>query len=343
MGTQLRVSDHSGQSQRRALLKALLIITALGGALFYVINIRRGVIMLAYLELGAAIASLMLFMVVGRTPRLLLWTLIYLIPFLTIMMTALYLPAASPTVFLWIYIVPVLCHLLLGPRLGLAVSAFYILVALGLFLNKYPDYFYRSGYAEIANITLSLAATLAFAYVYENSSQRSRSDLMVMASTDPLTRLANLYRFREAFEYEKRRALRLGTPLSVLVLDLDWFKAVNDTHGHRVGDLVLIHVAECLRERLRATDLPCRVGGEEFTVLLPDTNRDEAVLVAQTLRGLIANRPYQGARLSIALSCSIGVAEWGADGDSIDQLMEVADQRLYIAKQQGRDQVVAEG
>lgn len=343
MGTNLPLSDRSDHSQRRALLKALLIITALCGALFYVINVRRGVLVMAYLELGAAIASLMLFMVVGRTQRLLLWTLIYLIPFLTIMMTALYLPGSSPTVFLWVYIVPVLCHLLLGPRLGLAVAAFYMLIALGLFLHKYPDYLYRSGFAEIANISLSLAATLAFAYVYEHSSQQSRSDLMVMASTDPLTRLANLYRFRQAFEYEKRRALRLGTPLSVLVLDLDWFKAVNDTHGHKVGDLVLIHVAECLRERLRATDLPCRVGGEEFPVLLPDTNREQAVVVAETLRELIGSQPYQAGRLDIPLSCSIGVAEWGTDGDTIEALMEAADQRLYIAKQQGRDQVVAEG
>ncbi|MBL7251076.1 diguanylate cyclase [Alloalcanivorax sp. C16-2] len=335
--------DHNGESQRRALLKALLIITALCGVLFFVINSRRGVMVLAYMELGAAVASLALYVVARRTRRLLLWTLLYLIPFLTIMMVALYIPGSSPTVFLWVYIVPVLCHLLLGQRLGLAVSVFYILVALFLFLHKNPDYLYRGQFAEIANITLSLAVTLAFAYIYELSSHRSRSDLMVMASTDPLTRLANLYRFREAFEHEKRRALRLDSPLSVLVLDLDHFKAVNDTHGHKVGDLVLIHVAQRLRERLRATDLPCRVGGEEFTVLLPDTDRKEAVVVAETLRELIECQPYRGGRLVIPLSCSIGVAEWGTDGDTIDELVEAADQRLYIAKQQGRNQVVASG
>lgn len=343
MGMKRPGGDYDGQSQRRALLKALLIITALCGMLFFVINSRRGVMILAYLELGAAVASLALYIVVRRTRRLLLWTLLYLIPFLTIMMAALYIPGSSPTVFLWVYIVPVLCHLLLGQRLGLAVSVFYILVALVMFLYKNPAYLHSNQYAEIANITLSLAATLAFAYVYEFSSHRSRSDLMVMASTDPLTRLANLYRFREAFDYEKRRALRLNSPLSVLVLDLDHFKAVNDSHGHKVGDLVLIHVAQRLRERLRGTDLPCRVGGEEFTVLLPDTGRDEAVLVAETLRELIEKQPYRGGRLVIPLSCSIGVAEWGADGDTIDELVEAADQRLYIAKQRGRNQVVAEG
>ena len=336
-----RFGDHNGESQRRALLKALLIITAVCGTVFFVINSRRGVMLLAYVELGMAIASLVLYAVVRRTRFLMLWTLLYLIPFLTIMMFALYIPGASPTVFLWLYIVPVLCHLLLGQRLGLAVAVFYIVIGVFMFLRKNPEYLHSGQFAEIANITLSLTVSLMFAYIYELSSHRSRADLMVMASTDPLTRLANLYRFREAFEYEKRRAMRLESPLSVLVLDLDHFKMVNDTHGHKVGDLVLIHIAQKLRERLRGTDLPCRVGGEEFTVLLPDTDREKAVRVAETLRELIDSRPYRGGRLVIPLSCSIGVAEWGPDGDTVDDLVEAADQRLYIAKQQGRNRVVA--
>lgn len=97
--------------QRRALLKTLMVVTSVGGALFFIINTRRGLYLLANLELAVGLASVGLYFVIGRTQRLFLWTTVYLFPFLCIMMLAMMLPRTSPTVFLWIYIVPILCHL----------------------------------------------------------------------------------------------------------------------------------------------------------------------------------------------------------------------------------------
>ena len=326
--------------QRRALLKTLMVVTGVGGFLFFVINTRRGLHLLANIELVTGIASLFLYWVIGRTRRLLFWTVVYLYPFLAIMMLAMILPGTSPTVFLWIYIVPILCHLLLGRYPGLFTSILFVLIALGIYFFKHgadPGYVTAVG---CANILFSLVCTVAFAHAYEYTSETARRKLLEMASTDPLTGLANLYRFQESFEHERRRAERLGTRLCLLVLDLDWFKKVNDSHGHQVGDQVLRHVAELLRLRLRGTDLPCRVGGEEFTVLLPDTGLPEAAQVAETLRALVAGSPFSDDRVSVSLTCSIGVAEWGADGQHLDELFEVADACLYQAKQNGRDQVV---
>ena len=175
--------------------------------------------------------------------------------------------------------------------MGFAVAVFFMLTAFAIFVINIRVCCTVS--ASLANILISCAVALAFAYVYERGSEKARAGLLVIASTDPLTRLANLYRFREAFQQERHRAQRLGSALSLLVLDLDYFKRVNDTHGHAVGDQVLIHVANILRRRLRASDLVCRVGGEEFTVLLPDTGLEEAIKVADSLRRLIRDTPYR--------------------------------------------------
>ena len=339
MGTNETLDVQGAQGQRRALLKALLIITGVSGALFFVINTQRGLHLLATIELVTGAASMMLYVVVSRTRNLRVWTLVYLIPFLTIMMVAMYLPGTSPTVFLWVYIIPVISHLLLGLRLGFAVAVFFMPTAFAIFVIKHPRLLYEFHFASLANILISCAVALAFAYVYERGSEKARAGLMVIASTDPLTRLANLYSFRESFQQERHRAQRYDADLTLLVLDLDYFKKVNDTHGHAVGDQVLIHVANILRRRLRASDLVCRVGGEEFTVLLPDTGLEEAIKVADSLRRLIRDTPYRDQAVTVSLSCSIGVALWGRDGDTLEQLMETGDKRLYQAKQAGRDRV----
>lgn len=329
--------------QRRALLKTLMVVTGVGGFLFFVINTRRGVYLLADIELAVGIGSLYLYWVIGRTQRLQLWTVIYLYPFLAIMMLAMLLPKTSPTVFLWIYIVPILCHLLLGRYPGLFTSILFMLVAMGIYIFRFgsdPRFVTPVGCADIA---FSLLCSLAFAHAYEYTSETARRKLLAMASTDPLTGLANLYRFQESFDHERRRAARLGTPLCLLMLDLDWFKRVNDSHGHHIGDQVLCHVAGLLKRRLRGTDLPCRVGGEEFMVLLPDTGLQEAQRLAETLRVMVAEEPFMDQALTVPVTCSIGVAEWGADGRDLEQLFEIADRRLYAAKQNGRNQVVVGG
>lgn len=157
------------------------------------------------------------------------------------------------------------------------------------------------------------------------------------ALTDELTDLANRRRFREALRTEVARSQGDGTPLSLLLADLDGFKRVNDEHGHQVGDEVLYAIARLMEGRVRATDIAARLGGDEFAVLLPDTTLTGAIAIAEKLRAAFHDKQKQ--RQLRYVTASFGAAELqaGADGDA---LLRNADAALYSAKGSGRDRIV---
>jgi two-component system, cell cycle response regulator len=162
-----------------------------------------------------------------------------------------------------------------------------------------------------------------------------------MAITDALTGLHNRRYMETHVGALVGQALSRGKPLTVLVLDIDYFKAVNDTHGHDAGDEVLREFALRLRKSIRGIDLACRYGGEEFVVVMPETDLAVATMVAERLRRRIASEPFpiqQGAR-AIEVTISIGIA--GLTGaDTAASVIKRADQALYRAKRDGRNRVV---
>ncbi|WP_187369313.1 sensor domain-containing diguanylate cyclase [Baekduia soli] len=153
------------------------------------------------------------------------------------------------------------------------------------------------------------------------------------ASTDALTGLANHRSFQERLRQEVARADRHGRALSLVLLDIDRFKLVNDTHGHQVGDRVLAEVARRMRVRLQEGELLARIGGEEFAWILPETDGDGALLAAERLRREISGDPIDVAG---TITASAGVCDLGAAG-SAERLSQLADRALYAAKQLGRD------
>jgi diguanylate cyclase (GGDEF)-like protein len=153
-----------------------------------------------------------------------------------------------------------------------------------------------------------------------------------LAETDPLTRLTNHGSFHEALARELARAERGGTPLSLVVFDLDDFKRLNDTHGHPYGDAVLRQAGERLRASIRSSDTAGRVGGEEFAVLLPGTGDALAFEVAERIRTAIAQVEVDDGRLS----CSAGVAVYPDDAGDPEALFERGDAALYAAKRTGK-------
>jgi diguanylate cyclase (GGDEF)-like protein len=170
--------------------------------------------------------------------------------------------------------------------------------------------------------------------------REKNATLARLSTTDPVTGLRNRRYVSEFLSLEVLRSVRYRTPLAVLLLDLDHFKRINDGHGHRVGDSVLQVVADTLRASLRATDIAGRYGGEEFLVVLPQTDLAGAAVLAERVRAAIEETAIDvGAPEPLAVTVSVGVAALDEHARSAEQLVERADAALYAAKDAGRNRI----
>jgi diguanylate cyclase (GGDEF)-like protein len=196
-------------------------------------------------------------------------------------------------------------------------------------------------FMSIISVAVGLALVTLFAYLTVRLRDREQR-LHEVARTDPLTGVSNRRRFLELFALEFERVQRYGGELSCVMLDLDHFKAINDRYGHAVGDRVLAAAADAFRIGLRTADVIARWGGEEFALLLPQTNLSGAQAVAERCRCALEQAviPVEGGKIRVTVS--IGVASLRGGGvDSPDALMRSADAALYQAKHSGRNRVVS--
>ncbi len=177
--------------------------------------------------------------------------------------------------------------------------------------------------------------------IFELEMQNRR--LSALATTDALTGLANRRELNDVLSREIARSKRFGYPLSFVMCDVDFFKNYNDLFGHPAGDEVLQTIASLMRSRLRGSDIAARYGGEEFGLILPQTTKEQALRVADSLRKRIEEHPFpnEEKQPSGNLTISMGVAGLGEDGDTATLLVDRADRALYRAKQTGRNRVVA--
>jgi two-component system, cell cycle response regulator len=159
---------------------------------------------------------------------------------------------------------------------------------------------------------------------------------------DGLTRVHNHRYLIDFLDREVARSVRHGRPLSVMLFDIDKFKAVNDEHGHLCGDYVLRELSERLRHAVRREDLLARYGGEEFAQVLVETDRDQALIAAERVRRVVAETPFQFESRALPVTVSVGVATTcGEGGMTSAGLLKAADDKLYAAKRAGRNRVVA--
>ena len=169
--------------------------------------------------------------------------------------------------------------------------------------------------------------------------ERLNNELESVSRTDGLTQLFNRRYWQEQFEREYKRSLRSDEVSTVIMLDIDHFKAVNDTYGHQAGDAVIQSLADVVRETIRETDYAGRYGGEEFAILLPDTSVANVMGVAERLRASAESKSVTHDGNSISYTISIGAAEFDTKYSTALAWLEKADQALYAAKQGGRNQV----
>ncbi len=172
----------------------------------------------------------------------------------------------------------------------------------------------------------------------------AQSKLLQLAITDGLTELYNYRYFKDQLSQEVTRAKRHNTYVSITMIDIDYFKHYNDTHGHPAGDLVLKIIAQLLRNNIRKIDVAARYGGEEFALILTETDKQAAGFVANKIKNLVEQQKfnYEETQPKGKLTISMGVSTFPQDGSTPDDLVKIADQRLYRAKKAGRNRVMLE-
>ena len=230
---------------------------------------------------------------------------------------------------------------------GLAVSSSFTVVSLffltrlGLILQqqqvangyvsmKHPDSLLQLWFFVVLTLVINLS-------LVGNAFARLVSKIRALADRDSLTGLWTRRIIQQQLLSHARSSERHQSVFSILLIDLDYFKKINDEFGHQIGDQALLHASQCFKDTLRQVDWLARYGGEEFLALLPDASHSEASAIAERLRQQLAAQPFKAAQ-GLQLTASIGVASFEA-GDDIDQLIAAADHALYRAKAQGRNQV----
>lgn len=196
----------------------------------------------------------------------------------------------------------------------------------------------RSTHGEVKHICVVIYDVTDVA-INRRQLQASNLELQKLSSTDRLTGLCNRGHWEEALKVEYVRHGRYGHATSLIMFDIDHFKRVNDTYGHQVGDQVIQRVAQVLRGLVRDADIAGRYGGEEFAVLLPDTDKAGGAILAERLRQAVEAEVVEHESGPIRFTISLGVADLGYPSTEHQQLIEWADQALYASKRAGRNRV----
>jgi diguanylate cyclase (GGDEF)-like protein len=183
-----------------------------------------------------------------------------------------------------------------------------------------------------------LAPIISYGFIYLTQ-QLTEQKMRLLATTDSLTGVLNRRYFFERAQTELERAVRYGSSMSLLILDIDHFKQVNDRFGHQTGDSVLRQLAELAGTSIRSTDLLGRYGGEEFIMLLPETDMESARAVAERMRKEIEEHRFVHDQDSIQITVSVGVSSLNNPDTKLDDLISRADRSLYAAKDAGRNRV----
>lgn len=325
----------------RLLMRLIFTCTGLTLGVFSILQCLAGNYWLAGAELLTCGLLLWASHRVRRVQRLVPWIIAYLLPTYCFILYIIVMPNASATAFVWVYLMPVMAYLLLGKLRGFLLAVPFMLVATVMYLHVNQVRLDAPGLIDIGNGVFCGVLVIAFMHVYESRRAEAYKQLRRLALTDAMTGVASRESFQRALERCIQEAARYDTRLVLVVLDVDHFKLINDQWGHDAGDKALQHLCRCLRHRLRATDLIGRLGGEEFGILLPFTDRFDAQPLVEALRQEVARTPLNYRGQHIQLSATFGLAEWPADGLDADELYRCTDRRLYRGKAEGRNRLIS--
>lgn len=267
------------------------------------------------------------------------------ITIITVLFTYLAVHAVEDgSAIIWLFAYPPIIFYISESRIGVVACSGGFAAVILLF-SPLGDLLFSPPYST--SFRLTMIAVLGFemvtCYILDQSRRRSKLGLLKLAAEfeyaakhDALTGLANRREALEQLEAEHQRYLRHGRPFSVLLLDIDLFKSVNDNHGHHIGDELIVQVANTLREECRRVDTVARWGGEEYLVVLPETGSADALNSANRIREAFSRKSVSTEQGPIQATLSVGVASIRR-AESVDRLLQRCDEALYRAKSRGRN------
>lgn len=318
-------------SENRSIKEALILqlsgILAIAVTPFAYVRLRDEQWTIAFFDIGIVCIMSLLFLFVYVSRRTRTAGVFMALGFISAaLMTTLMLGASQ--VF-WAYPALFTAYFMLDTRQAFILGIGFLCCFVSILWGVLPN-------VELATIGLTLVTSILLAYAFAQTNRRQQASLRHMANVDPLTGAGNRRSQNQKLDAVQAIFRRSKTPGSILMLDVDHFKQINDTYGHVVGDQVLIEIADLVRSCTRATESLYRYGGEEFVVIAEQTNILAAAQLAEKLRGMIAQRVFShGVRLSV----SVGVAELRI-GEERQAWLSRVDAALFQAKGHGRNQVI---
>lgn len=297
-------------------------------------------------EINCVLTALMILALRGRKHLYGLVSKLFVVVNYATFVSALILVVNDELRVIWFFVELVMVYILLGLRAGAFMTV--VTVATILLANRFIVIPFSRNAMTTLLIGLGVTSLISWAYTSRAQSyfmrlQQSKRDLQMLAEKDPLTGLLNPRAYYNLVNRMIGVAQRSSSPCSVLFIDLDHFKAINDDYGHEAGDVVLRTVAHCLAGQLRGSDVLGRIGGEEFSAFLSDTSIEGAAMLAEKLRSAVQSLDLAmiGARKPV-ISASIGVAGQRKGDHSIADILRRADKAMYRAKNEGRNRVVVD-
>ncbi|MCL1074070.1 GGDEF domain-containing protein [Shewanella dokdonensis] len=328
-------------NNRRAILRIILWIIVVLGLILCGLNLHHGSVTVAWLEFGVVLFCSVFLYNLKRTSKLKLWIATLLMLVFVVVLYGMQIRALSAGSYYWVLVMPPLSLLLLGLHWGSWLSLLFGIGGMMQMLYTQSTQLPQFNLSLSNNALFSYLTIWAVSHVYEYKRSYVVQQLQKLASVDPLTGLYNRRQLTAVFEHCFTAHRQSGYPFGMLLLDVDHFKNINDVYGHDVGDQMLTHLACLMKANRRHDDWVFRVGGEEFCLLVAQSDKSQLRQMAERLRLDVEQHPgiYDGQQCPVTVS--IGIATWPEDGSTFASLYQQADRRLYQAKNSGRNTVVA--
>lgn len=319
--------DNEEYGYRRTTLRVLLVVTIFAASLFAVNNWLIGFRLFAAIEALVAVFWCWIFFITKSTPHLQRWSFIYLSTFYFLVIYGIMITTFKAGLFSWLFIFPILSYLLLGLRAGTLITSISVLG--GLFILGRMVWLNNNEmhWVVIGNVGFTLAAIWSMVYVYESKREDVVKSLKEQARKDPLTGLLNVKSLNDILADTLEIAKRHSYPVTLVYIDINDFKHINDIQGHQKGNEILIAVAEVIKTLTRVEDYAFRYGGDEFCIIFPNCVHEQ---VRQTFGARLKEQPQLNLN---NITMSVGYAQTGPhEYCSTDSLIHKADQNMYVVK-----------